>query len=370
MFNKQAECADSWYVLGREGLLKELATQVYKDGSYLCHSFNYQREVLDELSFLLIILKNNFSHEDVLIKTISDNLVKMVGFLNSFIQPNGYLPNYGSNDGAFLFPIVEGDYRDYRDSLNLAYSVSSGSKLFSDNVDLISLFCIDIVNVIPLDKKIIFDDGGYYILKNDNIFSFIRCHSYKHRPSSSDMFHLDIWHKGINIFCDSGSYSYNTDREFKNNFTGVVGHNTVMINNSNQMDEVLNFGYSNWTKAEKINSDSDFFLGNNYAYDKRYGVVHQRSIKLRSSSILVIDNIKKISSITNIKQIWNTMEPVEVIDKYRLRVGRCLISSNLTYKVEVAYISEHYNSYKIGSRIVFEENVVSDFKVETIMEFY
>lgn len=338
---------------GLKYLLKETSYQVYDDGSYIQHSFTYQRLALDVLTFVFLIAdKKQFDIPEVL----KQRHQKMILFLNSFIQENGWLPNYGSNDGANLFPIDSSDYRDFRTSLNFAMGKSD-------------FFNLQGIKNTVFEKNMEFDDGGYYILRNDDIFSFVRSHSYIDRPASNDMFHLDIWHKGKNIFCDTGSYSYNTDKKFKNNFIGVVGHNTIMINNTNQMKQVLNFGYSNWTKAKKIEYNNHHFLGENYAYEKEFGIVQKRSVNIESNELVVVDNITNISSQTNIKQIWNTKIKIIEIDEYSLQVDNCTISSNIQYKIEKSYISDYYNSYSEGYKIIFEIDTDTDFEINTKMEF-
>ena len=338
---------------GLKYLLNETEYQVYDDGSYIQHSFTYERLVIDVLSFVFLVAKKKQFN---IPKKLKDRHQKMIIFLNSFIQKNGWLPNYGSNDGTNLFPTDSSDYRDFRSSLNFAIGKSN-------------FFDIESKESINLIKKNEFNDGGYYILKNKKIFSFIRCHSYKDRPASNDMFHVDVWYKGQNIFCDSGSYSYNTDNNFKNNFKGVVGHNTIIINDTNQMGEVFNFGYSNWTKAEKIKFDRKKFVGNNYAYQKEFCIVQNREIKLENNELIVIDRIKNIFKKTNIKQIWNTKAKIERIDKYSLKIDNSIISSNLPYKIEESYISDYYNSYSVGTTIIFELDTEKDFEIKTIIKF-
>jgi hypothetical protein len=347
-------------------LLKETSYQIYKDGSYIQHSFTYQRLALDVLSFVFIVAKNKNYELPIELK---QRYQKMVEFLYSFIQNDGCLPNYGSNDGANLFPISGANYRDFRDSLNLSSVIVNNKSLYEDSQKLVEFFNLDISKKIKLDKKIEFNDGGYYILKNENIFSFIRCHSYKDRPASNDMFHLDIWYKGKNILCDAGSYSYNTNKSFKNNFIGVTGHNTIMINDSNQMQQVLNFGWANWTKAKCIEFNNNKFIGENYAYQQIFGITQQREVNLEKQTIIIIDNIKGISNDTNIKQIFNTKSNVEKIDNYALKVDNCIISSNVEYKIENTYVSDYYNSYVEGNKIVFEINSQSDFEIKTRIEF-
>jgi hypothetical protein len=338
---------------GLKYLLEETSYQVYDDGSYIQHSFTYQRLALDVLSFVFLVAnKKSYKLPEILQKRHQ----KMIIFLNSFMQDNGWLPNYGSNDGANLFPIDNSDYRDFRTSLDFAMGKSD-------------FFDIKNQQNLVLEKKIEFNDGGYYILKNKDIFSFIRSHSYKDRPAQNDMFHLDIWYKGDNIFCDSGSYSYNTDKKFKDNFLGLIGHNTIMINNTNQMGQVLNFGFSNWTKTKTLKFDKNYFLGENYAYNKLFGITQAREVILEDNIMIVTDDIKDITKQTNIKQIWNTKEKVIQINKYSFQINNCIVSSNIEYKIEKSYIADYYNSYVEGSKIIYEIDVKEDFKIVTKMEF-
>jgi len=369
LFHKQILDALNWLTMGKKILLDELEKQIYADGSYLCHSFIYQREILDELSLLLFILKKNYPEENQLIKHITLKNNQMILFLYSFTQNNGFLPNYGSNDGANLFPVIESDYRDFRCSLNFASTVINNTILFDTHLDLLEFFSISNYKVVLPHKRYKFDDGGYYILKNKNLFLFTRCHTYRDRPSQNDMLHLDIWHKGRNIFCDAGTYSYNTDKTFQNNFTGTLGHNTVMINDTNQMQPVLNFGYSNWTESQCIECNRTKFTGVTYAYKKNFGIIHKRNLELKENKITIIDTLSNISSKTNVKQIWNTKHHVNIINTTTLQIENCIISANVKYTIEDSYISNYYNSYALGKRIIFEIEASDDTNIITTMEF-
>lgn len=369
LFHNKIDDARRWFEIGKKILLDELDKQIYSDGAYLCHSFNYQREVLDELSLLLLILKNNYDVEIELIEKIQFKNAKMISFLNSFVQENGWLPNYGSNDGANLFPIANADYRDFRPSLNFASAVTNGYTIYNDNSDLVDFFSLHIDSQKELDKFNQFKDGGYYTIENDDLFLFIRCHSYKDRPSQNDMLHLDIWYKGENIFCDTGTYSYNTDKKFQNNFIGVTGHNTIMINDDNQMEQVLNFGWSNWTKSKLIDINENSFEGEHYGYQKKYGVTCYRRVELEEHKITIIDKVSPVKNSIDIKQLWNTKEEAIIIDEFTIRVDKCILKSNYPLRLDQAYISDYYNSYKDGTKIVIAVQTNKDIEIKTTMEF-
>ncbi len=351
---------------GVKYLQKESAYQIYRDGSYIQHSFTYQRLALDVLSFVIMLAqKKEFS----LPTEVQDRHKKMIHFLNSFMQKDGWLPNYGSNDGANLFPVSDSDYRDFRPSLNFASVLAKGSIIYKGNSALSELFGFDTTKQQSLEKIQQFDVGGYYILENDNTFVFTRCHSYRDRPAQNDMLHADIWHRGKNIFCDAGSFSYNTDKKFKNNFNGTIGHNTIMIDDENQMEQVLNFGWANWTKSKMLKFNDNVFQGEHYGYQKKYGTLCNRTIILKDNEMKTVDKISSIQRNINIKQIWNTQEKIEVIDAYTVKVDTCIVKSNYPINIEASYISDYYNSYKTGAKLVIETNSDKDVEIETIMEF-
>ena len=183
------------------------------------------------------------------------------------------------------------------------------------------------------------------------------------------MFHLDVWYKGKNVFCDTGSYSYNTSKEFKNNFIGSIGHNTVLVNGSNPMEQVLNFGWSNWIKAKLMKYTGNIFEGMHYGYQKQYGVVCHRTVILEKNKIIVTDKI--ISGINNIEmiQLWQTKEETKLLDEYTVQVDNCVLKSNFPVSLEGTYISDYYNSYSKGTKIMVKVEGNMEMEIKSEMEF-
>lgn len=350
---------------GLKYLLHETGYQIYNDGSYIQHSMIYERLALNVLSFVILIAhRANFILPDKIIARQK----KMIRFLYAFVQPDGRVPNYGSNDGTQLFPLPGCEYQDFRPCLNLAVAVTEGQILFDKGQELVRFFDVPVNSKINIEKSNRFDDGGYYILKDENFFGFVRAHTYKDRPGQSDMFHLDVWLNGENIFCDSGTYSYNSSFENLSYFKGVAGHNTVQVNNTDQMVKVGRFGWSDWLKTKQPAFSGDLFESEHSGYEKRFGIKHRRKIHLKNG-FLVEDNINSVNNKANIKQIWNTEFDVEQIDLNTFYVGGViLIKSNIPGHIENGYISRYYNSYEEGARIVFEAETDKDITIRTIIE--
>ena len=107
------------------------------------------------------------------------------------------------------------------------------------------------------DSKIIkeFKNSGYYIFKEADSLTFIRCGIYKDRPFQADNLHLDIWANGENLLRDAGSYKYNTEEAFTKYFAGTASHNTVMLDDFDQMQKGPRFVWYNWTKEATAMTD-------------------------------------------------------------------------------------------------------------------
>ena len=363
-----SEFTESKYLIqkGLEYLLEETGYQIYEDGSYIQHSMNYHRLVMDVLSFIFLIAeKSNF----VLPKLLYLRHQKLINFLYSMIQENGKVPNYGSNDGSHLFNVTCCEYMDFRNSLNFATAINYKKILFQNNTFLIKFFNLNPQEKISLQKNIKFIKGGYFIIKNSDIFIFTRCHSYRHRPAQNDMLHVDIWYKGHNIFCDTGSYSYNYEESFLENFISVKGHNTIMINDTDPMNRVKNFGWDNWIKSKLNLFTGKTFDGEHYGYENAFNIIHRRVINLIDNEIIIEDIISNVEGKINCKQIWNTKYPVIKKSDNSFKLDKCIISSSIEGYTEPSYISNHYNQYESGTRIIFESNFNNDNKIQTRIIF-
>ena len=51
-------------------------------------------------------------------------------------------------------------------------------------------------------------ESGLFSFRHINGYLMIVLQNFKTRPAQMDQMHIDLWHKGINVLCDSGTYSY------------------------------------------------------------------------------------------------------------------------------------------------------------------
>jgi hypothetical protein len=260
---------------------------------------NYHRVAVQLLTWgIRLSHLNDNKFEQVVYERAS----KSLDFLDaSYDSISGYLPNYGNNDGALFFKLTSDDYREYTSQLNdlrlvmneFAYDVSESShwlgyESYKTKERGTGAFIRQ------------FEKGGYYILQEQDVKTFIKCGHYKDRPAQSDNLHVDIWVDGNNVFRDSGTYKYNTSKELSDYFNGCEGHNTISLNGSDQMLKGGRFIWYYWVKKAKAKLTEEknnfLFTGAIQAFrNEGKNIVHSRKIEKRKGELFweVTDTVEK-----------------------------------------------------------------------------
>lgn len=307
--------ADTWKKKGKAWFEEEVAYQVYDDGTFLQYSMNYHRIVSQLLTWgitLADVNKERFS--DVVYQRAKRSFV----FLRTcMIDENGYLPNYGANDGALFFRLSTAEYRDYRPQLQaLALAVGSELKFNDHNEDAhwYGIFENARKTWQPANGVHEFPKGGYYVIRESETLTFIKCGGYKDRPQHADNLHMDVWYKGVNVLPDGGSYKYNTDDQTIKYFSGTASHNTVMLDDKDQMLKGGRFIWYYWTQLDKAElkeqTDAYVFHGTVKAFSYLdNNIHHSRTIVKKKSTAewTVTDEIANKPAGMQMKQLWHIM---------------------------------------------------------------
>lgn len=283
-------CEDDKKVAEMYALLEEtISDQFYADGGYKQFSSNYQRLVLQLMECLFSIVPKTGRYLSKKANEIIKNSAQLLFMMQN---EDGYVPNYGSNDGALIFPVTSQDYRDYRPVLNTVYAATAGSRLYeAGDYDEELLWFVgktDFPITAPARKSVSYDMSGYYILRSGESFLVTYLQNYKSRPGHMDQLHMDLWYKGVNIFCDGGTYSY-ADASGKS-LARTASHNVLMINDLDQMDSDGAFLIYNWTKRTKFNMNDKYFSGALSARNGSY--FHKRDIKIEENGYVVFDSVE------------------------------------------------------------------------------
>lgn len=308
--------AAEWKKVGKQWFEEEVAYQIYEDGTFLQFSHNYHRVLTQLLTTAFYLAElNGEKFKDL----TYERAKKSLNYLFQCTNPtDGYLPNYGANDGALFFKLNDQPYRDYRPQLNtLAYFFYGNTLFQKENLqEDISWYATNLkranTNEAPRQSYLNeFEAGGYYLIRDKETFTFIKCGSYKDRPSHADNLHIDIWHQGKNILRDAGTYKYNTSKELVGYFNGTKAHNTVSLGEYDQMKKGPRFIWLEWSQVEsaKLISfiDKAIFEGKINAF-KHLGkdIRHTRTvIKHKDTACWEVKDVVEHSTDLPIKQYWN-----------------------------------------------------------------
>jgi hypothetical protein len=296
--------ASSWWATGRRVLGIEIRRQIAPDGTYLQSSMNYHRVMLHVciLGLRLAELADEPFERDVY-----EKLDRAKEFIFQVMDPDGgRLPNYGSNDGAYVLPLSECDITDYRPVIQAVHYLVHRRRLLPPGAwdeDLLWLFGAEAFTKPeepsrePVSSA--FNEGGYYTLRHKNSWAMIRCHTYKDRMGQHDALHLDLWWLGLNVVQDCGSYLYYDPERPKveHYFKSLASHNTIQIDDAEPLHNASRFLWLPWSRAKLRNFDTAsspiWFEGEHYDYDRApWHIVHRRTIiGLEPDVWMVIDDI-------------------------------------------------------------------------------
>ncbi|MCK9312280.1 MAG: heparinase II/III-family protein, partial [Bacteroidales bacterium] len=214
--------------------------QIADDGTFIQDSMNYHRVFIQLLTWAIALAdKNGEKFSDF----VYERAYKSVNFLYQCQDlPSGWLPNYGANDGALFFPLSDNDYRDYRSQLDALYGLLTGRALYGKHLEdahwvgsTVPSFRKAFVTLSQKIGLVSFEKSGYYLIREQETLTFIRCGLFNGKGSCTDELHLDVWYKRENELIDGGSYKYNTEEELEKYFRGTESQNTVMLDGYDQM---------------------------------------------------------------------------------------------------------------------------------------
>lgn len=288
-----------WQRQGRKWLENRARRLIENDGSFSQYSANYHRVVLD--TFSMVEVWRGAMNLPAFSNHWYTKATAATEWLRALIQPNGYVPNLGANDGARLLPLAATDYRDFRPSVQLASALFCKTKAFSEpgewNAPL-SLLGVELPEEkAPAIGSVQLDEGGYAVMREGECFALLRYPRFRFRPGQADALHLDVWLGSRNLLRDGGSYSYNTDEPWLSYFPSVQSHNTVQFDGRDQMPRLSRFLYGEWLKTSRFEPLTQTSAGQTVlaGYRDYQGASHARKLLLSNGKLRVEDEISGFS---------------------------------------------------------------------------
>lgn len=270
---------------------KVIKEQFSADGGYLQFSFNYQRLALQVIEFVLAVSeKTGISLSTCATERIKES-VKLLYQCQD--EKTGDLPNYGSNDGALVFQLSSSGYRDFRPVIGSLYARLFGKRLYQDGIYDEEYLWLggerDINSLEPAieeRRSIGFPEAGLFSLRKSGSYLTAVANDYKSRPAHMDQLHIDLWANGINLLCDTGTFSYADEKGKALSLTGA--HNTVKVEKTEQMLKKGAFLVYNRTDRLECEFSEKEFYGK---IASKNGYIHGRRIKESDAGYEICDEI-------------------------------------------------------------------------------
>jgi len=245
--------AKQWRALGRR-VLEELARElIYDDGTFSQHSVNYHRLMLHD--YLWAIRLGELNHQP-LSAEVSERVCRAGEFAYQLQdQQTGRMPLCGANDGALILPLSNCEYHDYRPVIQMAWLLTKKARCFASGLWdeealwLLGPEALDRPLLSPERHDLSAENGGYYTLRGRYGFGCLRCATFRHRPGDADQLHLDLWWRGQNMALDAGTYSYNAPAPWRHSLAETAYHNTVLVDDKNQMLRLGRFLWLPWSRG-------------------------------------------------------------------------------------------------------------------------
>lgn len=267
--------AGRWQKLGISNLNFSFEHQIRPDGTYVQHSANYHR--------LMLQAALQAAAFTPLSPKAKERLRSATFWLLAQIDPHtGRVPNLGANDGAHIFPLAAGGFADFRPVGQAAARAFTGQAAFPPGAwDEESLWLGLLLTCQPAgDQPPVPASPAVHRLGDSTSWATLRAVRFHERPSHADQLHVDLWWQGENIALDAGTYRYTAPAPWENALAVTRVHNTITIDDQNQMQRAGKFLWLDWAQAKWLPSGSSANETLTAEHDgyARLGILHRRTV--------------------------------------------------------------------------------------------
>jgi hypothetical protein len=215
---------------------------------------------------------------DKFLDTSSVKLAAATKWLAGLMMPEtGRVPNYGHNDGAYIFHLTGQPYQDF---LPVTYAAASffNQTTPHEPAEEMSLWFRwlaggkdDAAQSTKPSPAI----WSYRKLEDGTSTAIMFAPQFNRRPGQADLLHTEIWNNGQPIAMDAGTFQYNAEPPWDNALAKTRVHNTIAINGMDQMQKAgrflwLDWPNDEWSKSEPMKARHDGY--------RQFGMTHERSI--------------------------------------------------------------------------------------------
>lgn len=269
--------AKHWERTGWRVFNHAIRDQISEDGTYIQHSSNYQRLMLDLALWMDWITRGTGTSLPA--ATLRKLALSTQNLCDLVDKKSGFAANLGHQDGSNILPLAQAEHLDFRPVLQAASRAFLQADAFPPGPWDEKAAWLNL----PPCKEMLTDQQTSDRLVNEDGWASIRAVRYHSRPAHADQLHVEIWHGGQNIAKDAGTYLYNAPPPWQNALRSTRVHNTITIDDIEQMAPVSRFLWLDWAQAEITNSSPNMITARHNGYT-RLGITHHRSLRKEGES--------------------------------------------------------------------------------------
>ena len=268
--------AAHWLSLGRMWFCRGVLDQFSPDGEYMQQSVNYQRLALQLAVWVDAAARSTGSPlPDPCLSRLAAGTQHLLAYCD---RGTGAVPNLGANDGAYLFPLTDLPFADYRPVLQTAARSFLGAPAFPPGPwDQMSAW---FDQPSEPDAPLFEPAGGTGVfLPHPDLTSraSLRAAVFDHRPGHADQLHVDLWWRGLNLAADPGTFLYNAGPPWDNALAQAFFHNTLTVDGRDQMTRAGRFLYVDRAQANIVARSTTTVTAEHDGY-RALGIRHRRSL--------------------------------------------------------------------------------------------
>lgn len=309
---------------GRHVLEAQAVAQFYDDGGYILLSLNYERAALQLLTCACVLARVEGSEPAPSWLAAMD---RALSFMVAHQNPtDGRMPNVGPNDGSLPCILSTCDILDFRPTLQAVSVLARGERIYEPGpwdeevVWWLGPQALDAPLRRPVRRSMSFRTSGFHVLRaaQEGTFTTFRCGTLPDRFGQMDMLHVDIWWRGQNVAVDAGTFMYDVDEPWLRYFDGTSSHNTITIDDEDQMILFRRFKHLYPTRALLDAFHSSRASGEHFGYERLPGsCVHRRTVELNEERVVVTDDVRG-SGVHRVRLHWLLGEFPFEMDRHRI----------------------------------------------------
>ena len=245
--------ARQWKRDGWRWFNQAIQAQICADGEYVQHSVNYHRLMLH---LALLVQRTAALEGQVFPPESAEKLAAATRWLLAQLDAlSGKMPNLGHNDGSQLLPLTELAYGDYRPLAQAAALAFLQRPCLPAGLwDELSTW-LGLQN--PQQERLHLPLESPAVRRIGNSFEWgsLRARRYHTRPAHADQLQVELWHGGVNLLLDAGTYAYNQPAPWENGLAAAEIHNAPVLAGCEPMQRAGKFLWLDWDQADWLEAE-------------------------------------------------------------------------------------------------------------------